>query len=243
MAEEIIFAALLLIAIFVDPGQAKIRSAAFKITTEYRQQGGVSQSLGGHSREDCSMVCLADMSCVGVNYHQGTGACETYGFSARTGANTAGWVHLVHDRKCYVTHGPYGNLRESTFDDAAVSSSGPITGVTIRGASWIDSIQFKYGGTPGQHAGGDGGSPQTLQFTENEFITKIVITLHYSFVESLTFYTNLATYGPYGVPTTTETVLNFTNERRLSYISGRYGTYLNAIAFHQEADCGQEILS
>ncbi|XP_013405777.1 jacalin-related lectin 3-like [Lingula anatina] len=240
-------AALLLILIFVGFGQAEIRSAAFKMTAEYRQQGGVSQSLGGHSREDCSMVCLVDMSCVGINYHQGTGVCETYGSSlpAKIGGNAAGWVHLarlgINLESCYFIHGPYGCLVHHTFNDEAVWSSRRITGANVRAGLWTDSIQFEYSGIPGQKAGGDGGALNTMQFAEDEFITRVVITLRTNYcLQSLTFHTNLATYGPYGVPEgRPETVVDFSSESRLRYISGRYATSLNAIAFHEEVECGQ----
>ena len=58
-------------------------------------------------------------------------------------------------------------------------------------------MQFWYGDVPGPENGGGGGGQDIFAFSEDERIVKV--TGRYgSRVDSLTFTTNLRTYGPFG---------------------------------------------
>eukprot|EP01018_Ginkgo_biloba_P008828 Gb_17001 [translate_table: standard] len=146
---------------------------------------------------------------------------------------------LIHQP---VTSGPWGGQGGKCWDDGVYAG---IRQIVIRGGNAIDSIQTEYDKN-GQfvwsvkHGGTGGFNTDKIQFDyPNE--TLICISGHYgSFypsgpiaIRSLTFYTNLRKYGPYGVEEGTFFASPAIGSKIVGF-HGRSGLFLDALGFYTQ---------
>ncbi|KAG8388374.1 hypothetical protein BUALT_Bualt02G0119300 [Buddleja alternifolia] len=153
-------------------------------------------------------------------------------------------VHLESEKSLKSsTVGPWGGPGGNPWDDGTYDGVRVIT-LRYSPTGCIDSMQViydkhnkpfsapKHGGT-----GGPDTAQIVLRFPE-EILTKV--TGYYSalpgyvdtpVIRSLTFWTNMGAYGPYGPEQGTNFSVSLEDEKIVGFI-GRSGGYLDAIGFH-----------
>ncbi|KAG8388375.1 hypothetical protein BUALT_Bualt02G0119400 [Buddleja alternifolia] len=153
---------------------------------------------------------------------------------------------MVHLSLKSSTVGLLGGPGGTRWDDGAFDGVSQIT-LRYSPTGVIDSMQVTYGvnDKPTFSApkhGGNGG-PATAQIVlrfPEEILTKV--TGYYSalpgyvdtpVIRSLTFWTNMGAYGPYGPEQGTNFSVSLEDEKIVGFI-GRSGGYLDAIGFHLE---------
>lgn len=101
-----------------------------------------------------------------------------------------------------VESGPFGlGLGGSSFDDKKLyGKHGFPTQIVVRSGSRIDSIQFNYDSEEGNHHGGNGGSPHTIELGKDKKITKVAVRLGDA-VDGLSFYTDAGDKESFGACT------------------------------------------
>lgn len=139
-----------------------------------------------------------------------------------------------------VVTGPYGDGPSgaaSAYDDSAFSNNGsnPITTISWRSGSWMDSIQLTYGQAQAPRRGGPGGQPSSFPLAAGETITGARVS-HGLYVDGLVFTTSWGRRvvlgsgdrGPNPTDATPAPLANHTAQ--LLYIRGVAGVYLEQIS-------------
>ncbi|CAI9264093.1 unnamed protein product [Lactuca saligna] len=132
---------------------------------------------------------------------------------------------------------PWGGKAGNESGEFIIPDGARLTNIDIRSGEAIDFVRFTYkdqSGTDHSETFGSeaGGSFHKITFNENEYLITISgrvgpyagITL----VTSLTFQTNLRTYGPYGTNPGTEFSLGVSSGK-FSGFYAKYGDYLDSL--------------
>ncbi|KAG8380764.1 hypothetical protein BUALT_Bualt06G0050000 [Buddleja alternifolia] len=151
---------------------------------------------------------------------------------------------MVHMGKT-TTVGPWGGNGQINWDDGSYDG---VRIITLEYGKCINTIQVIYDKNgkliQGARHGNVGGHPATgfaqiiLQYPEEILTT---VSGYYSklkdyyevdpIIRSLTFKTNMGTYGPYGVEEGAPFSASFETEKIVGFL-GKSGWYLDAIGFH-----------
>ena len=124
------------------------------------------------------------------------------------------------------TCGPYGTNAGDAFNE---TFKDPLTGMVFRTGNWIDAIQMIYGtSSSDRHGGSGGGDSQEISFDQGEYIQGIEIRAAL-YVDAITIYTNLRTFGPFGGSGGTLHPMCGGSGWQLIGIFGRSGLYLNTL--------------
>ncbi|CAI9281958.1 unnamed protein product [Lactuca saligna] len=116
--------------------------------------------------------------------------------------------------------------------------NGRISKICINASGCVDSITFTYIDDQGvqkqsERYGGDGGSPHTVTFVDDEHFIGISGTVgvyeHYTVITSLSFVTNKKNYGPYGTNQGTGFSLPVA-KGSFGGFKGNYGAYIDSFS-------------
>lgn len=135
--------------------------------------------------------------------------------------------------------GPLGGKGGTSFDIPEAPQR--LESVTIQSGDAIDSIAFSYTDQVGKKQmagpwGGNGGLPHTILLAPTENVTKVFGTTGEfqgdAVVTSLTFVTNVATYGPFGKPKGTPFSIPKEDGDNVVGFFGRAGSLVNALGVY-----------
>jgi hypothetical protein len=132
--------------------------------------------------------------------------------------------------------GPLGG--DGGVDQDITDTPGRLESITVQSGVVIDAIAFSYADQAGQKRsagpwGGSGRCSNTIQLAPSEFVTGIsgTVGLYRScnVIASLTFVTNVKTYGPFGLGDGTPFTVPVEDNHGVVGFFGRSSRYLDAI--------------
>ncbi|MFZ6694016.1 jacalin-like lectin [Undibacterium sp. SXout20W] len=121
----------------------------------------------------------------------------------------------------------------SAFSD---TGNGPLTGVNLRGGSWLDNIQgVNANGSLGSH-GGLGGGPLSFTVPAGQYLVRAFGTAGNTAIAQITFVSNTGlSFGPYGggVGQASYSAFDFTvpSGAQITGLQGTAGTYVFSLGF------------
>ncbi|KAL6851968.1 hypothetical protein ACP4OV_020153 [Aristida adscensionis] len=131
--------------------------------------------------------------------------------------------------------GPWGGSGGTDFD--VTKPPHRLVSVTIRSGDYIDALGFSYVDQAGDKHdiapwGGSGGRPDTILLEPTEFVKELSGTTDNNLVSSLTFVTNVRTYGPFGKVVGTPFSVPLPGNGSIVGFFGRTGALVDAIGVY-----------
>ncbi|XP_054848267.1 zymogen granule membrane protein 16-like isoform X2 [Eublepharis macularius] len=138
--------------------------------------------------------------------------------------------------------GEYGGGGGKRFSHSGNQLDGPITAIRVRTNRWgyIVGLQVRYGKEWSNYVGGSSGDQEEIFFHPGESI--IQASGNYkTYIRKLVFITDKGRYFPFGKDTGTSfNAAPLFSGTVLRYLSGRFGSVIDALAFHWDkypTDC------